>query len=152
MRRRFSATEEIRSLYLGALHYAMGKTKVVVKHLAHVDDLIFHNLRGVEGMTNPITGESLLTMDKWMKGKKAKLLKKKSPKPLDANHIWISHKTPRRQMNFLAAVVPFRAGEEAPVITRISDNAVKVAFRGKERAISFDKEQPADIVVDASQF
>jgi hypothetical protein len=87
-----------------------------------------------------------------MKGKKAKLIKKKIPKPLDANHIWVSHKTPRRQMNFLAAIVPYRDGEDPPAITRISDKAVKVAFRGKEKTVSFDKEQPADIVVDITAF
>ncbi|NOZ19735.1 MAG: DUF4962 domain-containing protein [Planctomycetes bacterium] len=136
----------------GTLQYTLGKTKVIVTHIAHVSDLTFRNLPGAEGMTNPITGEGLLKMDKWLKSKVAKRIKKKIPKPLDANHIWISHKTPRQKMNFLAVIVPFRDGEEAPTITRLSNKAVKVVFRGKENTLSFDKEQTGDIVVDISSF
>ena len=129
-----------------AICYAIGKTHVVLQHLAHVDDLTFENLRGAKGMVNPITGENTTVMDKWMKGKKKR--KKRIPKPLDAHHLWISNKTPRRQMQFLTVIAPFRKEEQAPTITRVNDAGVRVTFRGKETVVSFDKDAEADIAVD----
>jgi len=127
------------------LRYAVGETQVVLQHVAHVEDLTFRNYHGAEGMVNPITGEDLTRMDKWLRGKR---MKKKIPPPMDAQHLWISHKTPQRQMKFLAVIVPFRRGQTPPAITRVSDVAVRVTFGGRKKVISFRRDVKADIVVD----
>ena len=100
-------------------------------------------------MVNPITGEDVRRQDKWLTDKnRTGEMAVKVPPSLDAHHLWISHRTPRREMQFLAAVVPFRAGEAGPEIARVSDTAVRVTFRGKERTVSFAADGAADIGVD----
>ncbi|MBT3274018.1 MAG: hypothetical protein HN368_12750 [Spirochaetales bacterium] len=94
-------------------------------------------------MVNPITGEDTTVSNKWAKGKSSKKL----PEPIDAHHLWFSHKTPRRRMSYLAVVAPSKRSEARPVITPVSDTAVRVSFRGKETTISFGKDK-ADIAVD----
>ena len=73
---------------------------------------------------------------------------KKMPKPLDAHHVWVSNKTPRRETQFLAVVVPYRENERGPRITPVGDVAVRVAFRGSEKLISFQRDANADVSVD----
>jgi hypothetical protein len=53
-------------------------------------------------------------------------------------------------MQFLAAVVPFRKGEDEPSITGMDEAAVRVAFRGTEKSIAFRKDDAADISVDVA--
>jgi hypothetical protein len=125
------------------LTYTIGETNVTLQHVAHVSDLAMQNRRGKAGMVNPITGDDTTVSNKWAKGKSFRKL----PKPIDAHHLWFSHKTPRRQMNYLAVIAPSRKGETKPVVTPVSDTAVRVSFRGKETTISFGKDK-ADIAVD----
>ncbi|MBT4821180.1 MAG: hypothetical protein HON70_36050, partial [Lentisphaerae bacterium] len=128
------------------LRYAIEDTRMLVQHVATPAELTYANLRGAAGMTNPVTGDALTTMDKWLRGKKAK---KRVPKPLDAHHLWVSHKKPQRRMRFLAVLAPSRQGETEPVVTRLDDAAVAVTFRGRTRSVSFG-DRPADIVVDVA--
>ncbi len=125
------------------LEYRIGDTEVVVRHLAGVDDLDMRNLRGVEGMTNPITGEDVTLSDKWAAGRDDIKL----PKPLDAHHIWVGTRTPAAATNFLTVIVPRRVGEAAPVIEGLGDTAVRVSFRGETRTVSFTELPEADITV-----
>jgi len=124
------------------VEYQIERTRVMLAHVAHGDDLSFAAYRGAEGMVNPVTGEDVTRADKWAKGRKLKL-----PEPLDARHLWVSHRTPRRAMSFLAVIVPYREGEEAPTITPLGDDAVRVSLRGKESTVSFGELAEADIVV-----
>ena len=125
------------------MEYCIGDTEVVVRHLAGVDDLDMRNLRGLEGMVNPVTGEDVTRSDKWAKGRDDIKL----PKPLDAHHIWVGTRTPAATTNFLTVIVPRRVGEEAPVIEGLGDTSVRVSFRGETRTISFSESVGADIVV-----
>lgn len=134
--------------------YGVDDTRVAVSHIAHTDDLSFDHYRGAEGMVNRITGKDYRKYSARQMGKIARKKKYGSsgaavPDAVDAHHIWIANKTPRRNMNFLAAIVPYRDGEKAPVITRVNDAAVKVVFRGKETVISFDPKTVGDITIDA---
>jgi len=119
--------------------YTIGETQMLVQHIAARDDLTFQNLPSAQGMVNPITGEDL------------RQSKEKNPKaktPLAANHVWISHRTPKKEMRFLSVLAPFRSGESEPQIERIDDAAVKVTFRGQSRIIAFDGRGDVDLSVD----
>ena len=116
-----------------ALRYTIGKTNVIVQHCAHVDDLTYHKYRGAKGLINPITGEDL---------------RSDTDTPLDAYHIWVSHKTARMKMQFLTVIAPFLKGTSPPIITPIDDVSVKIQFQGKQKLISFAKNGQADISVD----
>ena len=70
------------------------------------------------------------------------------PKPLDAHHVWVSNRTPRREMQFLTVVGPYRQGEPGPRITPVGDVAVRVEFRGSEKLISFQPDATADLSID----
>lgn len=131
-----------------AVRYAIGAARMLVQHVGAADELTYASLRGAAGMTNPVTGEAVIAMDKWLKGKKK--LKRRLPKPLDAHHVWVSHKTPQHRMRFLAVLAPSRQGEAEPVITRLGDTAVAATFRGRTKSVSFGG-KPADIVVDADR-
>jgi hypothetical protein len=122
--------------------YQIERTRVTLAHLAHSEELTFAAYRGAEGMVNPVTGEDVTRADKWLKGKS-----KKQPQPLDAHHLWVSHRTPRRAMNFLAVIVPYREREKAPTITALGDSAARVTFRGKQTTVSFGEMEDAEIVV-----
>ena len=124
------------------LEYRIGHTEVVVRHLADLADLDMRNLRGREGMINPITGEDVTRSDKWAKGRDPKLFK-----PLDAHHIWVGTRTPRRSRRFLCVIVPRIEGEEPPAIEAVGGSAARVRFRGLTRTISFGESADADIVV-----
>jgi len=125
-----------------AVQYQIGRTRVMLAHGAHTEDLTFADYRGAEGMVNPVTGEDVTRADKWLKGKS-----KKQPQPLDAHHLWVSHRTPRKAMNFLAVVAPYVEEDEPPTITGLGDTAARISFRGKETTISFGPMADADIVV-----
>ena len=124
------------------LRYALGNTEVVLRHAAHVGDLTFEDLPTENGMVNPITGEDVSRSDKWLKGDPRGI---PIPEPAEAHHLWISHRTPRKDMQFLAAVVPVRKGEDEPSI-----KTVRVAFRGTERRIAFGQDEEADISIDVA--
>lgn len=127
----------------GELTYSIGEANVTLRHVAHTSDLTMENRRGKKGMINPITDEDLTRSDKWARGKDWKKL----PRPLDAHHLWFSHKTPRRNMQYLVVIVPSRSNQKTPIIASISDTAVRVTFGDKETTISFGEEE-ADIQVD----
>jgi len=127
---------------------AIGDACLLVQHVGATAELTYTNLQGAAGMTNPVTGEAVIAMDKWLRGRKK--LKRRLPKPLDAHHVWVSHKTPQRRMRFLAVLAPSRQGEAEPVITRLDDTAVAVTFRGRTTSVSFGA-HPADIVVAADR-
>ena len=127
----------------GELTYSVGATDVTLRQMMHVGDLTVQDLQGKEGMINPITGEDLTKSDKWAKGRPANKL----PKPVDAHHLWFSHKTPRTEMNYLVVIVPSRKGAEKPTIVPAGDKAVRVGFGGKETTLSFGKAD-GDIMVD----
>jgi len=135
--------------------YAIKDTEMVVKHLAHTDDLTFLNLRGREGQFNPVTGEDLRqrNLNKYYPSGKIKKVNG-IPPPADANHIWVSHKTPREKMDFLTVLVPFRKGEKPPVIEGGKGLSARITFRGKTKTICFDPaadNKSADIIVRLSE-
>ena len=131
--------------------YAINDTEMIVKHLVNTSDLTFLDLRGREGQLNPVTGEDLRQTDLNKYYGNGKLKKASGiPPPADANHIWIGHKTPRQQMNFLTVLAPFRKGEKPPVIEGGTGLSARITFRAKTRTICFDpsgKNKSADITV-----
>jgi len=129
-----------------AIRYTVGKTRVILRHMANTDQLTFRDLRGAKGMVNPITGEDLTRMDKLLRAENGEI---KVPPPLDAHHIWISTTKPEKRMQFLSVIVPYRDGESEPKISPAGKLAVKVRFRRAENMISFSNARRADIVVDA---
>jgi hypothetical protein len=129
------------------LRYGIGDTQVLLQHVAYSEDLALTNYPGAEGMVNPVTGDDLTVSDKWIKGRPDR----KMPKPIAANHLWISHGTPRREMQFLAVIVPFRAGEAEPEVAPVEPLGLRVSFRGEEKTIAFAEQENADIVVKARE-
>lgn len=122
--------------------YSIDQTQVLVQHLAHIDDLQFVSLRGETGMVNQFTGEELKPASREIRYRDG-TLKKTTPPYADAQHIWVQNKTPTSRMQFLAAIVPFRADEPAPHVERLSDRMVRVTFRGKGTTVLFDDGDPA---------
>jgi len=125
--------------------YEVGDVRVFLQHVAHAGDLVLDDRTGIEGMINPITGEKLEIMDKWLRPG----VKKKVPPPLAAHHLWISHKTPRQRMEFLAVVVPCREDDAEPKISPAGERGVAVEFRGRRTTIAFEQDTQADIAIDA---
>ena len=128
-----------------AFRYSVGRTRVLVQHAAHMGDLTFEDLRGAKGMVNPVTGEDLTTGGKWNKDGR-----RKNPKPADANHLWIGHRTPQERMRFLAVIVPYLAEHEPPQVEPLDDTTVRVTFMGKTDVVAFAPRADADVVVDAA--
>jgi hypothetical protein len=52
-------------------------------------------------------------------------------------------------MQFLTVIVPMREDDAPATITRVSDAAVSVKFRGRQTAVSFTKGVDGDIVADS---
>ena len=135
-----------------AVRYSIGEASIVVQHLAGLNDLQLLQLHGEEGMKNPITGEAVGV---WGEAQEKRMAKKretnegaKAPPHVDGYHLWVTTRTPRPTARFLAVIAPFREGEPAPKIEPLSDTAARVAFRGKQTVVSFDKASPGDITVD----
>jgi hypothetical protein len=93
-------------------------------------------------LMNPFTGENYAGTNNWRVG------------PIDAlkywaNTIWIYNKTRATNWHFMSVVYPVKAGESAPIITRLDDYTVRVQKDAEEDVISFDANttHPATIVV-----
>ncbi len=119
------------------IDYTIGDAHVILQHCANVSDLTFNKYGGREGYSNPITREVLLN---------------ENENPIDAYHLWISHKTPNKKMQFLAVIVPYRLNAKAPTIVPIDNTTVKVSYNDKEKIISFTKKQGVDISIDIQAF
>jgi hypothetical protein len=122
--------------------YRVGETRVRLRHVPLVEGLEVANYHGAEGMVNPITGEDVTARDKWAKG-----TGRKGPEPADADHLWFTHEQPVREAGFIAAIVPYRADDEAPAIEPFGARGVQVTFRGNTRTISCVETDEADFVI-----
>ena len=124
---------------------------MIVKHLAHTDDLTFLDLRGREGQLNPVSGEDLRQGDLNKYYRDGKVKKAGGiPPPADANHIWVGHKTPREEMHFLTVLAPYRKGDRPPVIEGGRGLSARVTFLVYFGAFCFDstgRTLPVDITV-----
>ena len=124
--------------------YQVGATRVAMQQFLGTDDLTFSDRAGITGMINPITGEDLTTMDKWVRADETP----KDLAALSAHHLWITRRTPAKQARFLAVIVPYKDGEWAPTIEPLGDAGAMVEFRGVRRSVAFNAKLPADVVVD----
>ena len=125
--------------------YNVDNARVVLQHVNYRDDLTFEDLPGARGMTNPITGEATAIVDKYIKPG----VLKNVPKALEAHHHWISHRTPRHEMQFLSVVVPYRQDDPAPRIEPTDQDGVQVTFCGRTTVVAFTRNAKADIAIDA---
>jgi uncharacterized protein (DUF427 family) len=126
-----------------AIDYTIENASVRVQHLANTSDLTFDNFRGDSGYLNRITGNDYRQISDSQQSRVDRKTKYNVPEPdvrpaTDAVHLWISHKTPRKKMNFLSVIVPYKKGQSPPAISRVSERAARVKFGGEERIISFD--------------
>jgi len=129
----------------GAFSYAIGKTNVIVQHVAHVGDLQLTDREGLDGLVNPLTGEDY--RKNWTNP--AKKPGGREP-PLFAHNVWAANRTPAHDHSFLAVIFPYRDGETPPTITRLDDLTVRVAYGKQQDTISFDANSghKPDVVVD----
>jgi len=123
--------------------YQIGQVKVAMQQLLGGDDLTFSDRAGITGMINPITGEDLTNMDKWVRADETP----KDLQPLSAHHLWITRRTPTKSARFLAVIVPFKDGTPGPAITTLGEAGATVEFGGRRRSVSFSRGSQADIVV-----
>jgi hypothetical protein len=118
----------------GRIDYRVGDVPVRLQHIAGVGELEIQDRKGLDGFVNPITGED------YTRTKRGKILA--------GHNLWISNRTPVRDRQFLAAIVPARPGEPLAEIRRLDDATVAVGTD----IICFDPKSPhagsAMILVD----
>ena len=122
--------------------YRVGDTRVRLRQVPLLDGLQVTNYPGAGGMINPVTGEDVTARDKWVKG-----TGRQGPAPADADHLWFTHAQPVREGAFLAAIVPYRADDEAPTIEPFGERGVQLTFRGNTRTVSLVESDEADFVI-----
>jgi hypothetical protein len=119
-----------------AVDYLVGDVKVRLQHVARPGQLVLDNRKGLDGLTNPVTGEDYRG---YRKGD-----------ILCGHNLWISNVKPTAQWSFLAVVYPTPPGGDAAPIQRIDDNTVRVG----EDVVCFDSNADAagdaTFVVDAA--
>jgi len=111
---------------------------VRLQHIFRPDALVLDDRQGLEGRTNPITGEDYRAQ---LRGD-----------IIEGHNLWVSTREPLAQWGFLAVIYPQPPGGEIPVIERIDDRTVRVG----EDVICFDPASAAapgaTIVVDPEAF
>ena len=80
---------------------------------------------GLDGFTNPITGEDYR---EWRKGS-----------ILCGHNLWVSNRDPAREWSFLTVIYPAPPGGDIPPIERIDDSTVRVG----DDVVTFDPGSPA---------
>ncbi|MCX7011486.1 MAG: hypothetical protein NTW86_02770 [Candidatus Sumerlaeota bacterium] len=105
-------------------------------------------------MKNPVTGEAV---GAWGEAQEKRMAKKreanegaKAPPHVDGYHFWVMTKTPHLAARFLTVLTPARVGDSVPEIALVSKSAALVTFRSKTTVVSFDKDEPGDITIDAA--
>ncbi len=121
-----------------AIDYTVGDVAVRLQHIFRPDALVLDDRQGLEGRTNPITGEDYRAQ---LRGD-----------IIEGHNLWVSTREPLAQWGFLAVIYPQPPGGEIPVIERIDDRTVRVG----EDVICFDPASAAapgaTIVVDPEAF
>ena len=121
-----------------AIDYTVGDVPVRLQHIYRPDALALDDRQGLEGRTNPVTGEDYRSQ---LQGD-----------IIEGHNLWVSTREPAAQWGFLAVVYPEPPGGETPAIERIDDRTVRVG----EDVICFDPDSPAaaeaTIVVDPAAF
>ena len=104
------------------------------------------NLRGEDGYRNPITGEDMLETARG--SVESSPLRTWTGDPVWSN-LWATT-PPRREAQFLAAIVPWRAGGDEPTVEVLGERHIAVTTDAGRRTIFFGApgEQEADIIVD----
>jgi len=127
--------------------YEVGEASVAVRQLLGAGNLELLNLRGEDGYRNAITGEDMLAAAR--KSVESSPLRKWSGNPV-MNNIWVTTKTPSRQAQFLAVVLPQREGSPYPSLTPMGERQFAIEVGGKRRTVAFGSPEDvrADIVVD----
>jgi len=130
-----------------AFSYQVGESSVQVRHLLGQGNLEVLNLRGEDGYKNPVTGQDMLEGARGAVERSP--LRKFSGDPV-WNNIWVTNRTPAREMQFLAVIVPSRAGGPAPSLEPLGERSFAIVTPQRRRTIRFgapgDKE--SDITVD----
>lgn len=113
------------------LDYSVGKVRVRLQQLSHPSELVLEDRRGLDGFTNPITGEDYR---EWRKDN-----------ILCGHNLWISNSRPAKDWSFLTVVYPQEPGGAFPEIQRLDDATVRVGAD----VICFD---PRSAFADQSTF
>jgi len=118
--------------------YDVGPVKVCLQHVYRPDQLQLDDREGLEGLTNPFTGEDYRAQ---LKGD-----------IICGHNLWVTNRQPAMDWRFLAVVVPQAPGEQMPAIVRVGDDTVRVG----SDVICFDPQSAAaaqaDVVVDVAAF
>ena len=128
--------------------YAIGDVCAMVRHAGETGPLTVENMQGEDWYRNPVTGEDLFPeVEARVTGHPG--LRKIWPGcPRVHNNLWLTTE-PRREVRFLAAVVPYLQGETRPRVTRPASGAVPVDLGGDRARIAFGRSYDgADITVD----
>lgn len=121
-----------------AIDYRVGDVRVRLQHIYRPHALTLDDRQGLEGRTNPITGEDYRAQ---LRGD-----------IVEGHNLWVSTREPAAQWGFLAVVSPQPPGGEIPEIERMDDYTVRVG----SDIICFEPTSPnarqASIVVDRAAF
>lgn len=133
-----------------SFRYSVGQADMVVRHLANTADLTFLDLLRQQGQVNVAKcGVNPVSCPEDFRNESTPRVPPEEA-IVDAHHIWIMSQTPKKEAHFVAAIVPFKQGQEAPTITasRETDKRMEVTLASKTTSVSFDRAVSADIVVD----
>jgi len=133
------------------LVYHAGPVKVILRHVAHPQQLEYLYAPGLEGLKNPITGEDFTREQHTVR----EINRPGAEERFPAQHFWFTNRQAASRFQFLTVIYPVNPdGGEEPAITRLDDLSVKVEADGLTDIISFDPETklPVTHVVDLPAF
>ncbi len=129
-----------------SFRYTVGEANVLVRHAVDSGELEMLNLRGEDGYRNAITGEDMLAVARG--SVESSPLRTWTGDPV-WNNLWVTT-SPRREAQYLAAIVPWRAGADEPAVELLGERHIAVTTDAGRRTVFFGApgEQEADIIVD----
>lgn len=123
----------------GSFEYQMGDVHAKVVQLLGAGELGVEDLRGLKGLTNPLTGEDYREDRGKARGERS----------LIAEHnLWLTTREKHARWQFLTVLFPWRKDDAPPNIERIDNLSLRVTQGGEEEVISFSGAADADVAVD----
>ena len=138
------------------VHYRVGGTRVILKHIAEPGYIQSEHYSKGEGMVNRITGKDYRIPSEDQLDEVARKVSFGNssaalPPAADVEHLWFSNRQPAARVTFLAVITPYLENDTEPSIKRHGNAGVEIRFRGKTTRISFDRDIQADITIRTDQ-
>ena len=129
------------------IRYKVRGAEVLVSHLLGGGDLELVNLRDLGAYENPVTGENILGGTRTSVASKAR----GALGGHGMNNVWVTNRTPAREYQFLAVVLPWREGDEPPTLKLLGDRRFSVSWPGGPSDVIYfgpAGTASADIIID----